>query len=246
MKRSLLFLCLCAAAPVLVCAQENKPTNCRTLEVAGNFVGPDEIIVNGMVCPKPAKPETGAQTKGAPETVAPVPTAAPVVATPNTEPIDVVSAAKAANIRVEAAKEAIKAAQEAAESSLSTLEQQANPSDAALPTQPAQSQSAQEVILATNPEVGGATATEQISDPVAADAAGAFADAIGQMVSRDPQPEDPTASSDTHKDAAPVDPQRIEEAKQLACTKVQSDGTPNSVSKCMELLGQIVDDIGKL
>ena len=52
MSRRLLCLPLCAALPALLCAQEPKLTNCRTLEAAGNFVGPDEVIVNDLVCQK--------------------------------------------------------------------------------------------------------------------------------------------------------------------------------------------------
>jgi hypothetical protein len=58
---------------------------CRTLEAAGNFVGPDETLVNGMVCrvvrqaaAQPAKPATPA---------APAPPAAPMQDAGTTAPV---------------------------------------------------------------------------------------------------------------------------------------------------------------
>jgi len=55
MNRRLLVLWLIAAVPAVLCAQGNQPAACRTLEEAGNFVGPDEVIDGNRVCPK-AKP----------------------------------------------------------------------------------------------------------------------------------------------------------------------------------------------
>src|SRR5215469_18742703 len=97
MSRRLLFLPLCAALPALLYAQEPKLVNCRTLESAGNFVGPDEVIVNDMVCQK-AKP--GANTSAPP--------AVPGVVISDPDGASVVDAAKAASRRVAAAKDAIK------------------------------------------------------------------------------------------------------------------------------------------
>ena len=37
-------------APSAIWSQSEKYTNCHTLESAGNFVGPDETVVNGMIC----------------------------------------------------------------------------------------------------------------------------------------------------------------------------------------------------
>jgi hypothetical protein len=39
-----------ALVPSLVCAQNQRFSDCRTLEAAGNFVGTDESLVNGLVC----------------------------------------------------------------------------------------------------------------------------------------------------------------------------------------------------
>lgn len=46
-----------ALAPSLVHAQKQQFSDCRTLAAAGNFVGADEAIVDGLVC-KVAKPKT--------------------------------------------------------------------------------------------------------------------------------------------------------------------------------------------
>lgn len=46
-----------ALAPSLVHAQNQQFSDCRTLAAAGNFVGADEAIVDGLVC-KVAKPKT--------------------------------------------------------------------------------------------------------------------------------------------------------------------------------------------
>ncbi len=47
-------------APVCTFSQDQMLTNCRTQEAAGNFVGPDETIADGMVC-KVVKPTPGTQ-----------------------------------------------------------------------------------------------------------------------------------------------------------------------------------------
>jgi hypothetical protein len=57
MNRQLFVVWLIAATPALLFAQEAKLVNCRTLEAAGNFVGPDEVIEGNMVCQK-RKPGT--------------------------------------------------------------------------------------------------------------------------------------------------------------------------------------------
>lgn len=97
MRRSLLALSLLAALPGLARAQEPKLVNCRTLEAAGNFVGPDEVIVDDMVCQK-AKPGADAAKAQSPK---------PVLGTTISDaPVDsVVDAAKAAGKRVAARKE---------------------------------------------------------------------------------------------------------------------------------------------
>jgi hypothetical protein len=52
MNRQLFVMWLIAATPALLFAQEAQLVNCRTLEAAGNFVGPDEVIDGNMVCQK--------------------------------------------------------------------------------------------------------------------------------------------------------------------------------------------------
>ena len=102
MNRRMVLLWLLAGMPALVCAQEAKVVNCRTLAAAGNFLGPDEIIVNDLVCQK---------VKGAAEATSQVqaPKAQPgAVVSESGETTSVVDAAKAANKRVAAAQDAIK------------------------------------------------------------------------------------------------------------------------------------------
>jgi hypothetical protein len=101
MSRRLLFLPLFAVLPALLCAQQPKLINCRTLEAAGNFVGPDEVIVDDLVCQK-AKP--GTQTNFSPQVPKPIPGV--VISGDDSE--SVVDAAKAASKRVTAAKDAIR------------------------------------------------------------------------------------------------------------------------------------------
>ena len=99
MRRKLLLLALTASVlPALALAQEPKLINCRTLEAAGNFVGPDEVIVDDMVCQK-AKP--GANSAAKPQAPKPV-----IGATISDAPVEsVVEAAKAAEKRVASRKE---------------------------------------------------------------------------------------------------------------------------------------------
>src|SRR5258708_37085812 len=47
---------LAALIPSQVYAQNTQFSDCRTLEAAGNNIGPDEAFVNGMVC-KVVKPK---------------------------------------------------------------------------------------------------------------------------------------------------------------------------------------------
>jgi len=56
MKYIPLAVVLSALIPSLVYAQNTQFSDCRTLEAAGNNVGPDEAIVDGMVC-KVVKPK---------------------------------------------------------------------------------------------------------------------------------------------------------------------------------------------
>lgn len=50
MKYRWYVLALPALMAPLLCAQETKLANCRTLEAAGNFIGSDEVLNDGMVC----------------------------------------------------------------------------------------------------------------------------------------------------------------------------------------------------
>ena len=56
MKYTPLAVVLAALLPSLAYAQNTQFSDCRTLEVAGNNVGPDEALVDGMVC-KVVKPK---------------------------------------------------------------------------------------------------------------------------------------------------------------------------------------------
>lgn len=98
MRRGLLFFSLFAAFPGLAWAQEPKLVNCRTLEAAGKFVGPDEIIVDDLVCQK-AKPGADSATKPQP----PKPLRGTTIS--DTPADNVVDAAKAAGKRIAARKE---------------------------------------------------------------------------------------------------------------------------------------------
>jgi hypothetical protein len=74
MNRKILLAGVLAAMPGILCAQEYKLVNCRTLEAAGNFVGSDEVLNGDMVCKKAkagaavpaeaAKPPHGAVISG--------------------------------------------------------------------------------------------------------------------------------------------------------------------------------------
>jgi hypothetical protein len=92
-RRRPLVFGLLAVFPALASAQDAKLVNCRTLEAAGNFVGPDEVIVDDMVCQK-AKPGAGTAAKQQ----AQKPIAGAVVSETPAE--SVVDAAKAAERRV--------------------------------------------------------------------------------------------------------------------------------------------------
>jgi hypothetical protein len=90
MNRRLLIVWLIAATPALLCAQETKLVNCRTLEAAGNFVGPDEVIDGNMVCQKPKPGATALAAKTEP--AKPQPQPEPVIAPE--QPMSVAEAAR--------------------------------------------------------------------------------------------------------------------------------------------------------
>ena len=102
MIRRMLFLSLLATVPALVCPQESKLVNCRSLEAAGNFVGPDEVVVDDLVCQKVKVGTTAAAGAAKPQPPKPLPGAAIT----EDEPASVVDAAKASAKRVRAAVEA--------------------------------------------------------------------------------------------------------------------------------------------
>jgi hypothetical protein len=93
MSTRLLICGLLALVPGVVSAQESKLVNCRTLEAAGNFVGPDEVIVDDMVCQR-VKAGSDAAAKAQPQK----PVIGTVISDTPTE--SVVDAAKAAEKRV--------------------------------------------------------------------------------------------------------------------------------------------------
>lgn len=99
MRRRLLFVGLLAVFPVFASAQEAKLVNCRTLEAAGNFVGPDEVIVDDLVC---QKAKAGANATAKPQAQKPL--VGTVIS--DTPPESVVDAAKAAEKRVASRREA--------------------------------------------------------------------------------------------------------------------------------------------
>ena len=99
MNRRAIFLWLFAAMPVLLSAQETKLVNCRTLEAAGNFVGPDEVVDGDKVCQK-LKPGAAPPAK----LEAPKPLPGAMIS--NDESMNIVEAAKAKGKRVAGAKDA--------------------------------------------------------------------------------------------------------------------------------------------
>src|SRR6516165_12281887 len=102
MIRKMLLFLLFATVPALASAQEAKLVNCRSLEAAGNFVGPDEVVVDDLVC---QKVKSGAASAAAPAKPQP-PKPLPGAVISDEEPASVVDAAKASTKRVAAAVEA--------------------------------------------------------------------------------------------------------------------------------------------
>jgi hypothetical protein len=65
--KSLIAAAFVVLVPSILQAQNPQFTDCRSFEIAGNFIGPDEALVNGLVC-KMAKPKaTSAASKPAVE-----------------------------------------------------------------------------------------------------------------------------------------------------------------------------------
>jgi hypothetical protein len=67
MKYKWMFAACTALVPTIVCGQGLQVKDCRTLADAGNFLGPDEVMADGLVCkivkPKPAASATTETTK---------------------------------------------------------------------------------------------------------------------------------------------------------------------------------------
>jgi hypothetical protein len=247
MIRKLLMLSLCAV-PALAFGQESKPAACRTLEAAGGFLGPDEIIVNGLVCSR------GTGATDAEQSTKSV----PGVVISNSDAMNVVAAAKAANQRVAAAENAIKQkaaeAQEQSQPAAAPILTAAAPAPqkapaAAQPTQEAAATAApvQQPRVAApapvqnvgpqNPAADNASSTPaEIADPVANDAVGSFSDAMDRITSRDSQPAtdpDPTLSAQKNTPHAGAETQ--------PCAKNSIGST-----KCVEVIGQVAEDLGRL
>jgi hypothetical protein len=104
MNPRLLRVCLFAAMPAVLSAQEAKLVNCRTLEAAGNFVGPDEVIDGNMVCQK-LKPGATAPARTAPAKTE-LAKSQLEVATPSEQPMSVAEAARANRQRLAARQNA--------------------------------------------------------------------------------------------------------------------------------------------
>jgi len=102
MIRKMLLFLLFATVPALASAQEAKLVNCRSLEAAGNFVGPDEVVVDDLVCQKVKSGAAAAAAPAKPQPPKPLPGA--VIS--DEESASVVDAAKASTKRVAAAVEA--------------------------------------------------------------------------------------------------------------------------------------------
>ena len=64
MKYRPLLVIVLTLAPCLVDAQNQQSSDCRTLEMAGNFIAADETLVDGLVC-KVGKPEASAVSRPA-------------------------------------------------------------------------------------------------------------------------------------------------------------------------------------
>lgn len=99
MNRRVILFCLFAAMPGLLRAQEPKLVNCRTLEAAGYFVGPDEVLDGDKVCQK-LKPGAKEEPKAQPQK--PLPGAD----VPDSQPMSVAEAARANRKKATSLKDA--------------------------------------------------------------------------------------------------------------------------------------------
>jgi len=67
MKHLVIMVACTALLPAMVSAQSLQVKDCRTLEVAGNFIGPDEVMANGLVCKVVKANPTGSAAAEAPK-----------------------------------------------------------------------------------------------------------------------------------------------------------------------------------
>lgn len=121
MNRRILVAGFLAAMPGVLCAQEYKLVNCRTLEAAGNFVGSDEVLNGDIVC---RKVQAAAALATTAEATKPMPGA-------------VISGSESMNV-VEAAKASDKKAGPAKDGNTEKSPAAANPAPAPVPTQNAE------------------------------------------------------------------------------------------------------------
>jgi hypothetical protein len=221
MRRRLLFFGLLALFPGMVSAQESKLVNCRTLEAAGNFVGPDEVIVDDMVCQK-VKAGSDAAAKPLPQK--------PVIGTviSDTPADSVVDAAKAAEKRVAERRELEAAKNAAAPAAVAAPATEPAPAaqNAAPAVAPAK---ATEALSEPSPEprAAAATATTGAAPEPAAVAPTPEVPAIEPKVTRTPEPAPaamPMAPAQATKSevAAPAEPARQLAAPSAAEAKPES------------------------
>jgi hypothetical protein len=222
MRRRLLFFGLLALFPGVVSAQESKLVNCRTLEAAGNFVGPDEVIVDDMVC---QKVKAGSDAAAKPQSQKPV-----IGTVISDAPADsVVGAAKAAEKRVAERRE-LEAAKNAAVPAVvnaapatepAPAAQNASPAVAPAETTEAPSEPSRE------PRAAAATATTGAAPEPAAAAPTPAVPAVEPAVTPAPEPAPaamPIAPAQAAKSevAAPVEPARQLAAPSAAEAKPES------------------------
>jgi hypothetical protein len=231
MIRKLLVLSLCVV-PAVAFGQEARPAACRTLEAAGGFVGPDEIIVNGLVCPKAMGTDDAQQPANS----------VPGVVVSDGATINVVAAAKAANQRVAAAENAIKQKAEAAQDQsqpapvVAPILTTAAPEQQQEPSSPAPALTPQNTDSKTPDAANASNEPEAITDPVVNDAIGSFSDAMEKVTSRDSQPaadSEPTLSAQKNVSHSGAETQ--------PCAKNSASST-----KCVDVIGQVAEDLGHL
>jgi hypothetical protein len=222
MYRRLLLLSLFATMPALVCGQEARLINCRSLEAAGNFVGPDEVVVDDLVCQK-VKPGAASASAAKPQPPKPL----PGVVISDTEPVNVVEAAKASTKRVAAAVEA-----NAEKAAVTSAPESATPAPAA----------SSEVVAEPEPANGGPeTENSGVQTMSVAEAARVNAKRIAEAETVAEKPEaapsggapaasTPVSSTPTRADAVakpqPVESRKAERAEPPVASPPAPDPAP--------------------